>query len=100
MDGFERFAQGQLITLFSATNYCGKEHISCVCLVPEFKSFNCDFNFFYWVINSFLVPPLLEYWLFGTMTYDTYMVVGRLNKMNAEQNQGELPILGRLGSKL
>lgn len=23
MDGFERFAQGQLITLFSATNYCG-----------------------------------------------------------------------------
>lgn len=25
MDGFERFAQGQLITLFSATNYCGKQ---------------------------------------------------------------------------
>lgn len=25
MDGFERFAQGQLITLFSATNYCGKD---------------------------------------------------------------------------
>lgn len=25
MDGFERFAQGQLITLFSATNYCGEE---------------------------------------------------------------------------
>ena len=24
MDGFERFAQGQLITLFSATNYCGE----------------------------------------------------------------------------
>ena len=23
MDGFERFAHGQLITLFSATNYCG-----------------------------------------------------------------------------
>ena len=23
MDGFERFAKGQLITLFSATNYCG-----------------------------------------------------------------------------
>ena len=23
MDGFERFAQGQLITVFSATNYCG-----------------------------------------------------------------------------
>jgi hypothetical protein len=23
MDGFERFAQGHLITLFSATNYCG-----------------------------------------------------------------------------
>ena len=26
MDGFERFAQGQLITVFSATNYCGKSH--------------------------------------------------------------------------
>lgn len=26
MDGFERFAQGQLITLFSATNYCGKQN--------------------------------------------------------------------------
>lgn len=25
MDGFERFAQGHLITLFSATNYCGKQ---------------------------------------------------------------------------
>jgi hypothetical protein len=24
MDGFERFAQGHLITLFSATNYCGE----------------------------------------------------------------------------
>ena len=23
MDGFERFAQGQLLTVFSATNYCG-----------------------------------------------------------------------------
>jgi uncharacterized paraquat-inducible protein A len=23
MDGFERFAAGQLITVFSATNYCG-----------------------------------------------------------------------------
>jgi len=28
MDGFERFAQGQLITLFSATNYCGKYNFS------------------------------------------------------------------------
>lgn len=28
MDGFERFAQGQLITLFSATNYCGKHDFS------------------------------------------------------------------------
>jgi hypothetical protein len=25
MDGFERFAQGHLITLFSATNYCGMD---------------------------------------------------------------------------
>lgn len=38
MDGFERFAQGHLITLFSATNYCGTAHnagklfyfVSCV----------------------------------------------------------------------
>jgi hypothetical protein len=34
MDGFERFAQGHLITLFSATNYCGTAnnagaHLSC-----------------------------------------------------------------------
>lgn len=29
MDGFERFAQGQLITLFSATNYCGKQSFFC-----------------------------------------------------------------------
>lgn len=36
MDGFERFAQGQLITLFSATNYCGKHNFS-----PAF-SFACD----------------------------------------------------------
>jgi hypothetical protein len=27
MDGFERFAQGHLITLFSATNYCGKYQV-------------------------------------------------------------------------
>ena len=24
MDGFERFASGQLITVFSATDYCGR----------------------------------------------------------------------------
>ena len=31
MDGFERFAQGRLITVFSATNYCGKfQYISLV----------------------------------------------------------------------
>jgi protein phosphatase len=27
IDGFERFAQGHLITLFSATNYCGENMI-------------------------------------------------------------------------
>ncbi|KHN03759.1 Serine/threonine-protein phosphatase BSL1 [Glycine soja] len=33
MDGFERFAQGQLITLFSATNYCAfQSHAGCVIL--------------------------------------------------------------------
>ena len=29
MDGFERFAQGHLITLFSATNYCGRGSVTC-----------------------------------------------------------------------
>ena len=41
MDGFERFAQGHLITLFSATNYCGTANnaggsfcvIHCGCLI-------------------------------------------------------------------
>jgi len=34
MDGFERFAQGHLITLFSATNYCGTANNAgaCFCL--------------------------------------------------------------------
>jgi hypothetical protein len=34
MDGFERFAEGHLITLFSATNYCGK--YGEVCPLPQF----------------------------------------------------------------
>jgi hypothetical protein len=38
MDGFERFAQGHLITLFSATNYCGE--ISCEDLVSFFTQHN------------------------------------------------------------
>lgn len=29
MDGFERFAGGKLITVFSATNYCGTYVIIC-----------------------------------------------------------------------
>lgn len=33
MDGFERFAQGQLITLFSATNYCGSANNAGAILV-------------------------------------------------------------------
>ncbi|KAK4785517.1 hypothetical protein SAY86_002206 [Trapa natans] len=33
MDGFERFAQGQLITLFSATNYCGSANNAGALLV-------------------------------------------------------------------
>lgn len=41
MDGFERFAQGQLITLFSATNYCGND-MNCLYL---------DLHYF---------PPLLQ----------------------------------------
>jgi len=35
MDGFERFAQGHLITLFSATNYCGTAGVCahvCMCV--------------------------------------------------------------------
>lgn len=38
MDGFERFAQGHLITLFSATNYCGTANNAGAILVsgPRF----------------------------------------------------------------
>ena len=36
MDGFERFAQGHLITLFSATNYCGE--MSCEDLLHSLYS--------------------------------------------------------------
>ena len=39
MDGFERFAQGQLITLFSATNYCGKLRKFEVFLHPRLVAF-------------------------------------------------------------
>lgn len=35
MDGFERFAQGHLITLFSATNYCG--------MVLSYFDLQCNF---------------------------------------------------------
>lgn len=46
MDGFERFAQGQLITLFSATNYCGKylvlfftsDYMLSLCLIKNLHS--------------------------------------------------------------
>lgn len=39
MDGFERFAQGQLITLFSATNYCGKHNsVLVLCFACDFSS--------------------------------------------------------------
>ena len=34
MDGFERFAQGHLITLFSATNYCGTANNAGAALYP------------------------------------------------------------------
>ena len=34
MDGFERFAQGHLITLFSATNYCGTANNAGTALRP------------------------------------------------------------------
>ncbi|KAG6416246.1 hypothetical protein SASPL_123672 [Salvia splendens] len=37
MDGFERFAQGQLITLFCATNYCGMLVVIQVILILPFQ---------------------------------------------------------------
>ena len=37
MDGFERFAQGHLITLFSATNYCGTANNAGAILVPPLR---------------------------------------------------------------
>ncbi|KAG2270315.1 hypothetical protein Bca52824_064870 [Brassica carinata] len=33
LDGFERFAQGKLITVFSATNYCGKKVQNAVAIL-------------------------------------------------------------------
>ena len=45
MDGFERFAQGHLITLFSATNYCGKHKLfRC----DSFPVFSCT-----WIVQLF-----------------------------------------------
>ena len=41
MDGFERFAQGHLITLFSATNYCGTANNAGEALTPAPKRV-CD----------------------------------------------------------
>lgn len=45
MDGFERFAQGQLITLFSATNYCGKlisgQFLSMFWCLQSHMAFSC-----------------------------------------------------------
>ena len=40
MDGFERFAQGHLITLFSATNYCGTANNAgqLLCLLRTYGS--------------------------------------------------------------
>ena len=41
MDGFERFAQGHLITLFSATNYCGTANNAgdlAQCSINAFKT--------------------------------------------------------------
>ena len=38
MDGFERFAQGHLITLFSATNYCGTANNAGAILVTPMKT--------------------------------------------------------------
>lgn len=44
MDGFERFAQGHLITLFSATNYCGICYwlVHCSSLLGLFSLLNFD----------------------------------------------------------
>ena len=38
MDGFERFAQGHLITLFSATNYCGMFKTILLLILPNLFS--------------------------------------------------------------
>lgn len=41
MDGFERFAGGQLITVFSATDYCGRHKNAGAILVIK-KNFECQ----------------------------------------------------------
>ena len=50
MDGFERFAGGQLITLFSATDYCGKHNNAGAIL---------------YLTNKFEIKPYLIYPYYG-----------------------------------
>lgn len=71
MDGFERFAQGHLITLFSATNYCGMS------LVASFSWSLVDCRF----VMSF---PFFCFWFFVWIFH-----VGTAN------NAGAILVLGR-----
>lgn len=50
MDGFERFAQGHLITLFSATNYCGVCYLSAYAL--------SSYYYFFLILSNFKFYPL------------------------------------------
>lgn len=59
MDGFERFAQGHLITLFSATNYCGE--MSCEDL--SFSLLNTStHNLLTWMHTQVLQIMLVRSW--------------------------------------
>ena len=53
MDGFERFAQGHLITLFSATNYCGVSLTCALIYLPSVR-FTDDlaFKFCFMIVFS------------------------------------------------
>ncbi|KAF1001681.1 hypothetical protein AG4045_001926 [Apium graveolens] len=68
MDGFERFAQGQLITIFSATNYCGTARNAGAILVV-----GRDLVIVPKLIHPLPPPMQSEEEYPGRMTEDTWM---------------------------
>ena len=80
MDGFERFAQGHLITLFSATNYCGTANNAGAILVlgRDFVMVSTDRNVAsclrtFCVVTVYMNGSHSLHWIAAcTAVYDTY----------------------------